>query len=45
VWLGVWEENLKAQRAYERFGFGRAGEHDFVCGECVQTDWILMKRL
>lgn len=45
MWLGVWEYNLKAQRAYERFGFKRVGSHDFVFGQCVQTDWILIKRL
>lgn len=45
MWLGVWEENLKAQKAYERFGFSKAGSHDFVMGTCVQTDWILTKTL
>jgi len=45
LWLGVWEENSKAQRVYERFGFGRVGAHDFVMGKCVQTDWILTKSL
>ncbi|EPQ31306.1 uncharacterized protein PFL1_01491 [Pseudozyma flocculosa PF-1] len=41
VWLGVWEENEKAQRFYTRHGFHRVGEHDFKIGTCVQTDWIL----
>ena len=45
LWLGVWEENFKAQKAYERFGFSKIGSHDFVMGTCVQTDWILMKSL
>lgn len=45
MWLGVWEENIKAQRAYERFGFKKVGEHDFVMGNCTQTDWILTKPL
>lgn len=45
LWLGVWEENFKAQKAYERFGFVKVGEHDFVMGTCVQTDWILTKTL
>jgi ribosomal protein S18 acetylase RimI-like enzyme len=45
LWLGVWEENSKAQKAYERFGFSKVGSHDFVMGTCVQTDWILMKSL
>ena len=45
MWLGVWEENYKAQKAYDKFGFGKVGEHDFVMGTCVQTDWILAKTL
>jgi ribosomal protein S18 acetylase RimI-like enzyme len=45
LWLGVWEENIKAQKVYERMGFGKVGSHDFVMGSCVQTDWILTKRL
>lgn len=45
MWLGVWEENFKAQKVYERLGYVRVGEHDFVMGECVQTDWIMSKAL
>jgi ribosomal protein S18 acetylase RimI-like enzyme len=45
LWLGVWEENLKAQKVYGRMGFEKVGEHDFKMGECVQTDWILSKDL
>jgi ribosomal protein S18 acetylase RimI-like enzyme len=45
LWLGVWEENVKAQKVYERMGFVRVGEHDFKMGDCVQTDWIMNKNL
>ena len=45
MWLGVWEENLKAQSVYAKMGFRKVGMHDFVMGSCVQTDWILVKRL
>jgi len=45
LWLGVWEENLKAQKVYERFGFSKVGAQDFIMGTCVQTDWILIKNL
>lgn len=44
-WLGVWEENLKAQKVYGKLGFGKCGEHDFTMGQCVQTDWIMSKAL
>jgi len=43
IWLGVWEENLKAQRFYARFGFEQVGTHDFVIGDTTQTDWIMRK--
>ena len=42
VWLGVWEENHRAIRFYEKNGFEIFGKHDFVLGEDVQTD-LLMK--
>lgn len=45
IWLGVWEENHNAQRAYEKWGYKRVGEHDFEVGSVVQTDYILVKRL
>lgn len=41
LWLGVWEKNEKAIRFYERFGFKKFGEHDFVLGNDVQTDWFM----
>ena len=42
VWLGVWEENHRAIKFYEKNGFEIFGKHDFVLGEDVQTD-LLMK--
>lgn len=43
LWLGVWEHNVKAQRFYQREGFQRVGEHAFVLGRDVQTDWIMQR--
>lgn len=45
MWLGVWEENYKAQRVYEKLGYRMVGEHDFVMGETAQTDHIMVKPL
>ena len=42
VWLGVWKENHRAIRFYEKNDFEIFGKHDFVLGEDVQTD-LLMK--
>ena len=43
VWLGVWEDNEKAQRFYRRWGFEILGAHDFITGETKQTDLIMVK--
>lgn len=43
IWLGVWEENTKAQAFYAKQGFTVFGEHAFVLGTEPQRDW-LMKR-
>ena len=43
LWLGVWERNFTAQAFYAREGFVRVGDHPFVLGSDVQTDWIMQK--
>ena len=45
IWLGVWEKNDKAIRFYERFGFKKFGEHEFVLGNDRQTDWLMRLKL
>lgn len=45
VWLGVWENNLPAQKFYQFMGFKRYSSHHFVMGTSVQTDYILTKEL
>lgn len=45
VWLGVWEKNLKAQAFYRKSGFEKVGSHDFILGDDIQTDYILVKEL
>ncbi|SNR59514.1 GNAT family N-acetyltransferase [Hymenobacter mucosus] len=42
VWLGVWEENLRAIRFYQKNGFMEFAKHVFRLGNDEQTD-ILMK--
>lgn len=42
VWLGVWEENPRAIRFYEKNGFVAFDKHQFILGDDVQTD-IMMK--
>ncbi|RXG32343.1 GNAT family N-acetyltransferase [Leeuwenhoekiella marinoflava] len=42
VWLGVWEENPRAIRFYEKNGFKAFDKHVFKLGNDEQTD-IMMK--
>ncbi|KAH7131331.1 acyl-CoA N-acyltransferase [Dactylonectria macrodidyma] len=45
IWLGVWEENHRALKAYEKWGYHKVGHHDFVVGTVVQRDHIMLKSL
>ncbi|KAF5660903.1 hypothetical protein FHETE_8754 [Fusarium heterosporum] len=45
LWLGVWEENIRAMKAYEKWGYKQVGDHDFTIGSIVQTDHIMVKTL
>jgi len=45
IWLGVWEDNKRAIDFYIKWGFKKFGQHDFVLGTDVQTDWLMMKYL
>ena len=45
IWLGVWEENHKAIKAYEKWGYKAVGSHDFTVGSIVQTDLVMAKAL
>jgi ribosomal protein S18 acetylase RimI-like enzyme len=44
IWLGVWEENQKAIRFYEKNGFVTFDKHIFKFGQDEQTD-IMMKKV
>ncbi len=41
LWLGVWEQNMKAIRFYERLGFIRIGKHPYYIGNDRQMDWLM----
>lgn len=45
VWLGVWEENYRALRFYEKNGFKTFGKHAFRLGNDEQTDLLMKKEL
>lgn len=45
IWLGVWEQNQRAIEFYTKWGFKKFGEHEFILGNDIQTDWLMKKDL
>lgn len=43
LYVGVWSQNLGAQRLYERFGFTKIGEYEFPVGRTRDREFILRK--
>jgi RimJ/RimL family protein N-acetyltransferase len=43
LWIGVWSENLGAQRFYARHGFAKAGEYEFPVGRVRDREFILRR--
>lgn len=40
MFLSVWENNLRAQAFYKRYGFEHVGEHKFMVGRVADRDFI-----
>ncbi len=45
IWLGVWEKNPRAIAFYAKWGFEKFAEHNFLLGDDLQKDWLMMKKL
>jgi diamine N-acetyltransferase len=45
LWLGVWEENRRARKFYEKHGFRRVGTLTFPYGDAVGINFVLEKVL
>ncbi|WVQ83858.1 hypothetical protein IAT38_006002 [Cryptococcus sp. DSM 104549] len=45
IWLGVWEDNGRGKRFYDKMGFETKGEHWFWVGESQRRDWVMEKAL
>lgn len=43
LWIGVWSENLGAQKLYGRMGFEKVGEYEFAVGETRDREFILRR--
>lgn len=45
LWLGVWENNLRAIEFYKKFGFEKFADSHFLLGDDLQNDWLLKKQI
>lgn len=45
IWLGVNEENARAQRFYGKHGFERVGSKRFLVGDRLEDDWVMEREL
>ncbi len=45
LWLGVWENNFRAQAFYKKWGFSQVGSHIFKLGNDPQRDLLLSRSL
>jgi len=43
LWLGVWSDNLGAQRFYARYGFAKAGEYLYPVGNSRDREFIFKR--
>lgn len=43
LYIGVWSENLGAQRFYGRYGFNPVGEYGFRVGNTIDREFILKR--
>jgi diamine N-acetyltransferase len=43
LWVGVWSQNLGAQRFYQRFGFSKVGDYEFPVGDTRDHEFILRR--
>jgi ribosomal protein S18 acetylase RimI-like enzyme len=45
VWLGVNQENQRAQRFYAKAGFAVSGTKTFRLGEHIENDYVMVRAL
>lgn len=43
LWIGVWSQNLGAQRFYARHGFAQVGTYEFPVGRVRDLEFILRR--
>ncbi len=45
VWLGVNQQNVRAQRFYAKHGFGVTGTKTFRLGNHIEADYVMVRPL
>lgn len=45
IWLGVWEKNPDAIRFYQRNGFDIFSSHEFIMGDEIQIDQLMICKI
>ena len=45
VWLGVNQENIRAQRFYAKHGFAINGTKTFQLGDAVENDYVMVRSI
>lgn len=45
IWLGVWEENKRAQKFYKKHGFEQVGTLEFPYGKTVGVNLVFTKEI
>ena len=44
IYLGVWSENLSAQLFYQRFGFEKVGDYNYIVGPHRDNEFIFKRK-
>jgi diamine N-acetyltransferase len=45
IWLGVWQQNRAAIAFYNKMGFTTIGVHQFLLGDDVQDDFVMIRTI
>jgi ribosomal protein S18 acetylase RimI-like enzyme len=45
IWIGVWENNKRAQRFYRKWSFAEVGTQTFKLGDDLQNDLLMQRKV
>ncbi|MEO1136913.1 MAG: GNAT family N-acetyltransferase [Pseudomonadota bacterium] len=44
LYVGVYSENIRAQKLYQRYGFEKVAEYHFMVGSHPDLEWVMKRR-